>query len=87
MSDPPQGSPGESRAEVTVLLEDGGDVPAVLERLRAAGLSVGETLEASGVVTGSAPASATDALRAVDGVAKVEVARDFQLPPSDSPIQ
>ena len=68
------------------MLEDGGDVPAVLERLRAAGLSVGEAHEATGV-TGSAPASATDCAAAVDGVAAVEVARDYQLPPPDSPIQ
>ena len=63
------------------------DVEGVADRLRAAGMSVDRTLESGGIVIGSAPESRIADLEGVEGVAAVEQARGYQLPPPDSPIQ
>ena len=63
------------------------ELPAVVERLRAAGMAVSHTLDAVGSVTGEAPASRLRELERVEGVEAVERSREFRLPPPDSPIQ
>lgn len=40
-----------------------------------------------GIVTGSAPADALDALRGVEGVDSVDEQLAYRLPPPDSPVQ
>jgi hypothetical protein len=62
-------------------------VPDVVERLREAGMQVTQALPATGVVTGTVPASQIPDLERVDGVSAVETARRFDLPPPDSPVQ
>ena len=81
-------SPGP--IEVTIALDDENveRIGDVAERLRAAGLRDPRTQEALGVITGSVDdPEMIGALERVEGVAGVELARRFQLPPPDSPIQ
>jgi hypothetical protein len=59
----------------------------VAARLREAGMRVERSLATIGTITGSAPASELSAVRATEGVASVEAAREVQLPPPDSPVQ
>lgn len=58
------------------------ELSTVVAALRAAGLAVDGVLEALGVVTGSIAADAVDSLRAVPGVAAVEVQRAVGFPPA-----
>jgi hypothetical protein len=82
--------PTTGPVEVTVLVDDAhleaiDDVAAALAR---AGLRVGQMLEPAGVINGSLEdARLLDALKRIEGVASVEVARTFQLPPPDEPVQ
>lgn len=75
--------------EVSVTVADDGHttLETVALRLRAAGLAVERELTTIGVITGQAEAANMESLRAVDGVADVELSRTFQLPPPDSPVQ
>jgi hypothetical protein len=77
----------QAQIYVSVAPDYAADVQGVADRLRAAGMSVNHTLEGGGVVTGSAPESRIADLERVEGVAAVEQARTYQLPPPDSPIQ
>jgi hypothetical protein len=61
--------------------------PDVVERLRDAGMDVTQALPATGVVTGSAPASRIADIQRLDGVTAVEASRSFNLPSPDSPVQ
>lgn len=63
------------------------DMPAVVERLRAAGMTVTRTMEGIGVVTGTAPESQLADLARLDGVTSVEQTRRFDVGPPDSPVQ
>ncbi len=63
------------------------DLEAVVGRLRAAGMEVERTMAEVGTVTGSIDPSRLDALRRVEGVAEVEQAREYRLPPPESPVQ
>lgn len=76
--------------QVNVLVADDhiDSIDDVAAALGEAGLRLGQTLPTTGVITGSvADHDQTDALRKVAGVASVEVSRDVQLPPPDSPVQ
>lgn len=56
--------------------------------LQDAGLRLGAVLPETGVITGSVEdADAIASLEAVEGVAAVEQAQEFQLPPPDSDVQ
>ena len=56
--------------------------------LQEAGLRLGQTLPATGVITGAVEdATALEAIAAVDGVAAVEQVQEIQLPPPDEPVQ
>jgi hypothetical protein len=74
---------------VSVTVADGHreSMDGVVENLRASGLEVEQVLGTLGIVTGSAPADALDALRGVEGVASVDEQLTHHLPPPDSPIQ
>jgi hypothetical protein len=82
--------PTTGPVEVTVLVEDDhletiDDVVAALAR---AGLEVSHTLGPAGVITGSVSDPVlVEALKRIEGVASVEVARAFQLPTPDEPVQ
>jgi hypothetical protein len=76
-----------TRVTVTVGDEHRESLEGVVERLRAAGLEVERVLGTLGIVTGSAPAEALDALRGVEGVASVDQQLTHRLPPPDAPVQ
>ena len=64
-----------------------GNIERVAERLRAAGMSVGQVLGEVGIITGSVDAGRRKSLAAVPGVLSVEIERNFQIPPPDAEIQ
>jgi hypothetical protein len=74
---------------VSVTVDDGHQqsMDGVVESLRAHGMEVEQVLGSLGIVTGSAPAEALDALRGVEGVASVDEQLTHRLPPPDSPVQ
>lgn len=72
---------------VSVDDDHSGDLPAVVERLRAAGMEVDQALDSIGTVTGSVDAGRAPAVAEVKGVAGVETSREFRLPPPDAPVQ
>ena len=76
--------------DVTVLVADE-HIEAIDElaaALQEAGLRLGQTLPATGVITGAVEdAAALEAIAAVDGVAAVEQVQEIQLPPPDEPVQ
>ena len=76
-----------THVSVTVGDEHRESLDGVVENLRASGMQVEQVLDTLGIVTGSAPADALDALRGVEGVASVDEELTHQLPPPDSPIQ
>lgn len=79
----------DSKVDVIVSVDEEhlGALPEVVERLRSAGMEVGEALPALGAVTGSAHPSQADALAQVEGVSHVERSREIRLPPPDAEIQ
>jgi hypothetical protein len=76
--------------ELTILVADDhrdaiDDVAAALQN---AGLRVESALPTTGVITGSvADEAAIGALSEVEGVAAVEPAQEFRIPPPDEPVQ
>jgi hypothetical protein len=79
-----------SSVEVTVAVgeDDPAKLDEIVERLARAGLRDAQPQPAIGVITGTVDGpGAVSALEQVEGVAAVEVAGGFQLPPPDSPIQ
>jgi hypothetical protein len=73
--------------DVVISVEPGhlARIGEVAGALRAAGLRDAQVLEAAGVITGRADDVA--ALRAVAGVAAVEVSRGIDIGPPDAPVQ
>ncbi len=61
--------------------------PEVVKAAKKAGLKVEQELETLGIVSGSIDSAKFEDLSRVRGVAAVERARKFQLPPPDSEIQ
>ena len=76
-----------THVSVTVGDDHRESLDGVVESLQASGMEVEQVLGTLGIVTGSAPADALDALRGVEGVASVDEQLTHQLPPPDSPIQ
>ena len=76
-----------TQVSVTVGDDHRGSLDGVVESLRASGLQVDQVLGTLGIVTGSAPDDALDALRGVEGVASVDAQLTHQLPPPDAPVQ
>ena len=76
-----------THVSVTVGDDHRESMDGVVENLRASGLEVEQVLGTLGIVTGSAPADALDALRGVEGVASVDEQLTHQIEPPDSPIQ
>lgn len=70
---------------VSVADDQLGELPAMVDALRGAGLRVGEVLIATGVVTGTVDSDRVSSLSTVPGVTGVEPERTIGLPP-DSPI-
>jgi len=58
----------------------------VVRDLKAAGFDVDQTLEAINIITGSAPANATKALRAVSDVVDVSEDHPVDIGPPDSEV-
>ncbi len=61
--------------------------PEVIARGKQAGLKVEQELELLGMVSGSIDSAKLEKLSKVPGVATVERAHEFQLPPPDSEVQ
>lgn len=59
----------------------------VVAELESAGMVVDQTLAALGTVAGRIPQARLDDVGHVEGVAAIEPARSFQLPPPGSDIQ
>jgi hypothetical protein len=72
---------------VSVSDDQAGGFHQVVERLRRAGLRVTGEQPMLGTLTGRMAAGGIDALAALPGVAAVERAREYQLPPRDSELQ
>ena len=82
--------PGGQPVEVCVLVTGAhlAAIEAVAADLERTGLRVSDVMGTVGVITGiTDDTSRFAAFEALDGVESVEVARTFQLPPPDSPIQ
>lgn len=78
-----------ANVKVTVAIADThlDHVLDVAQSLRAAGLKVDQIMDAIGVITGSCESGQVSDLSKVAGVARVEKAQEFKLPPPNSPIQ
>ncbi|WP_116453660.1 ketohydroxyglutarate aldolase [Blastococcus litoris] len=76
-----------TQVSVTVGDDHRDSLDGVVENLRASGLQVDQVLGTLGIVTGSAPDDALDALRGVEGVASVDAQLTHRLPPPDAPVQ
>ncbi|WP_158884137.1 hypothetical protein [Amycolatopsis anabasis] len=75
----------DRKVVVSVAEDRHGALADVVTALRAAGMNVDHVLEPIGTVTGSLGSSTVNALRSVPGVAEVELAREYQLPPEGEP--
>ena len=64
-----------------------GDMGAVVDSLRVAGLRVDRVLMVAGIVTGTVDGDRFTSLSTVPGVADVETERTIGLPPPDSSVQ
>lgn len=62
-------------------------VREVAERLRSAGMRVHRSMESLGAIEGTIDPARIDAVRAVEGVAEVEEAREYRLAPPESDLQ
>jgi hypothetical protein len=78
-------SAGNSPATWLVTLAPGARIDQVAVALTAAGLSVTSTLDAVGVIVGTAPKGALPALRQVKGVANVSPDREVSVGLPDDP--
>jgi hypothetical protein len=76
-----------THVSVTVAEAHRATMDGVVENLRAGGMEVEQVLGSLGIVTGSAPDGALDALRGIEGVDSVDAQLGYQLPPPDAPIQ
>ena len=79
--DPP--SVGAEPVAVTVSVDESHRrrLGAVARELTGRGMAVAATLDALGAITGTVDADRLDGLRSVPGVAAVEPARRYRLPP------
>jgi hypothetical protein len=59
----------------------------VVAELESAGMVVDQTLPVLGTIAGRVPQARLDEVGHVEGVAAIEPARSFQLPPPDSDVQ
>lgn len=71
---------------LTITLTPGTDAAAAAKRLAAAGLEVGDVLDAVGVVLGRAPKAARARLAKVAGVADVAVTPSVDVGPPDAEL-
>lgn len=78
-----------SQVSLSVMVDEGhvGQMAQVRRDLEAAGLAVHDVLDAVGVITGSASASALGQIESVKGVATVEKSQPVQLAPPTSDVQ
>lgn len=78
-------SAGDSSATWLVTLAPGARIDQVAAALTAAGLSVTSSLDAVGVIVGTAPKRVVPALRQVNGVANVSPDRPVSVGLPDDP--
>ena len=77
------------RIDVSISGDDASldQVDKVVERLRAAGMTVNHVLAEIGAISGSIDEDRFTLLASVPGVSGVERGRQFELPPPDAEIQ
>ena len=73
--------------QISVTVDDAHAIEEVAAGLRARGMEVAEVLDGIGMITGSVPDEARDALSGVEGVASVDEQLTHQLPPPDADVQ
>ena len=73
--------------QISVTVDDAHAIEEVAAGLRARGMEVAEVLDGIGMITGSVPDEARDALAGVEGVASVDEQLTHQLPPPDADVQ
>lgn len=73
--------------KISVTVDDAHAVEEVAAGLRARGMEIAEVLDGIGMITGSVPDEARDALAGVEGVASVDEQLTHQLPPPDADVQ
>ena len=72
---------------VVIADEEHRPITPLVNRMKAAGLSVTSVMDDLGIVRGHIESAKLAALRAVPGVVGVEQEEAVQLPPPDTPIQ
>jgi hypothetical protein len=78
-----------TRASVLVSIDDehASDLLEMAKRVSDVGMDVEDTMDLLGTLSGTIEPQKIEAIRAVEGVSDVELARSYQLPPPESPIQ
>jgi hypothetical protein len=64
-----------------------GQILEVAQNLRSSGMYVEQILDQLGVITGSCDSAKMTDISQVPGVSKIEVEREYQLPPPNSDLQ
>lgn len=59
-------------------------MPAIVKKLQAIGMTNIESMDAVGIITGSLEDNIVADLKSIEGVAQVELSQERQLPPCDS---
>jgi hypothetical protein len=77
----------QAKPAVIVTLSGERNVRDVARDLRAAGLTIDQVLEETGIVTGTADSSTHDKLRKIQGVADVSADHPVDIGPPDSDVQ
>jgi hypothetical protein len=87
MQETDSGAPG--RVEVVVVVDDShlSEIKRLADVLAEMGMVVEHRLDAVGVISGLIEKEKVGNLEEVEGVSGVEVAKQFQLPSPDSPVQ
>ncbi|HEY9422542.1 MAG TPA: ketohydroxyglutarate aldolase [Thermoanaerobaculia bacterium] len=79
----------DTKVQVLVSVDDQHlpHIQEVVKHCKAAGLSVEQTLDKVGTITGSISPRKLSALSKVSGIASVERSQDYEIAPPDSDVQ
>lgn len=79
----------DTKVQVLVSVDDHHlpDIHKVVKNCKAAGLSVEQTLDKIGTITGSISPGKLSALSKIAGIASVERTLDYEIAPPDSDVQ
>jgi hypothetical protein len=77
----------QKRIPVRIALEEGQDIKSIVNQLRSAGLKIEQVMDQVGAISGSVDSKALQKIRKIKGIARVEEASTYQIPPPDSEVQ